>query len=115
MSNRLNQICLTLMLVVLMPMQAWAQEAVPVTVSGQVTIHNKENGKDIHERVEYTMLTKAEALEAKAAFDKLTGEGDKSQSITGDEIEAIDRLKRKYGFVKKNTTRASGRFTINAH
>ena len=34
MSNRLNQICLTLMLVVLMPMQAWAQEAVPVTVSG---------------------------------------------------------------------------------
>ena len=78
-----------------MPMQAWAQEAVPVTVSGQVTIHNKENGKDIHERVEYTMLTKAEALEAKAAFDKLTGEGDKSQSITGDEIEAIDRLKRR--------------------
>ena len=62
MSNRLNQICLTLMLVVLMPMQALAQEAVPVTVSGQVTIHNKENGKDIHERVEYTMLTKAEAL-----------------------------------------------------
>ena len=114
MSNRLNQICLTLMLVVLMPMLALAQEAVPVTVSGQVTVHNKENGKDIHERVEYTMLTKAEALEAKAAFDKLTGEGDKSQSITGDEIEAIDRLKRKYGFVKKNTTRASGRFTINA-
>ena len=114
MSNRLNQICLTLMLVVLMPMQAWAQEAVPVTVSGQVTIHNKENGKDIHERVEYTMLTKAEAQKAKAAFDKLTGDGDKSQSIKEDEIEAIDRLKRKYGFVKKNTTRASGRFSINA-
>ena len=114
MSNRLNQICLTLMLVVLMPMQALAQDPVPVTVSGQVTIHNKENGKDIHERVEYTMLTKAEAQKAKAAFDKLTGDGDKSQSIKEDEIEAIDRLKRKYGFVKKNTTRASGRFSINA-
>ena len=114
MNNRLKHICLTLMLVVLMPMQAWAQEAVPVTVSGQVTIHNKENGKDIHERVEYTMLTKAEAQKAKAAFDKLTGDGDKSQSIKEDEIEAIDRLKRKYGFVKKNTTRASGRFSINA-
>ena len=114
MSNRLNHICLTLMLVVLMPMQALAQDPVPVTVSGLVTIHNKENGKDIHERVEYTMLTKAEAQKAKAAFDKLTGDGDKSQSITEDEIEAIDRLKRKYGFVKKNTTRASGRFSINA-
>ena len=114
MSNRLNQICLTLMLVVLMPMQALAQDPVPVTVSGLVTIHNKENGKDIHERVEYTMLTKAEAQKAKAAFDKLTGDGDKSQSIKEDEIEAIDRLKRKYGFVKKNTTRASGRFSINA-
>ena len=114
MSNRLNHICLTLMLVVLMPMQALAQDPVPVTVSGLVTIHNKENGKDIHERVEYTMLTKAEAQKAKAAFDKLTGDGDKSQSITEVEIEAIDRLKRKYGFVKKNTTRASGRFSINA-
>ena len=114
MSNRLKHICLTLMLVVLMPMQALAQDPVPVTVSGQVTIHNKENGKDIHERVEYTMLTKAEAQKAKAAFDKLTGDGDKSQSIKEDEIEAIDRLKRKYGFVKKNTTRASGRFSINA-
>ena len=114
MSNRLNHICLTLMLVVLMPMQALAQDPVPVTVSGLVTIHNKENGKDIHERVEYTMLTKAEAQKAKAAFDKLTGDGDKSQSIKEDEIEAIDRLKRKYGFVKKNTTRASGRFSINA-
>ena len=114
MNNRLKHICLTLMLVVLMPMQALAQDPVPVTVSGLVTIHNKENGKDIHERVEYTMLTKAEAQKAKAAFDKLTGDGDKSQSITEDEIEAIDRLKRKYGFVKKNTTRASGRFSINA-
>ena len=114
MSNRLNHICLALMLVVLMPMQALAQDPVPVTVSGLVTIHNKENGKDIHERVEYTMLTKAEAQKAKAAFDKLTGDGDKSQSIKEDEIEAIDRLKRKYGFVKKNTTRASGRFSINA-
>ena len=114
MSNRLKHICLTLMLVVLMPMQALAQDPVPVTVSGLVTIHNKENGKDIHERVEYTMLTKAEAQKAKAAFDKLTGDGDKSQSIKEDEIEAIDRLKRKYGFVKKNTTRASGRFSINA-
>jgi hypothetical protein len=114
MNNRLKHICLTLMLVVLMPMQALAQDPVPVTVSGQVTIHNKENGKDIHERVEYTMLTKAEAQKAKAAFDKLTGDGDKSQSIKEDEIEAIDRLKRKYGFVKKNTTRASGRFSINA-
>ena len=114
MNNRLNHICLTLMLVVLMPMQALAQDPVPVTVSGLVTIHNKENGKDIHERVEYTMLTKAEAQKAKAAFDKLTGDGDKSQSIKEDEIEAIDRLKRKYGFVKKNTTRASGRFSINA-
>ena len=114
MNNRLKHICLTLMLVVLMPMQALAQDPVPVTVSGLVTIHNKENGKDIHERVEYTMLTKAEAQKAKAAFDKLTGDGDKSQSIKEDEIEAIDRLKRKYGFVKKNTTRASGRFSINA-
>ena len=114
MNNRLKHICLTLMLVVLMPMQALAQDPVPVTVSGLVTIHNKENGKDIHERVEYTMLTKAEAQKAKAAFDKLTGDGDKSQSIKEDEIEAIDRLKRKYGFVKKNTTRASGRYSINA-
>ena len=114
MNNRLKHICLTLMLVVLMPMQALSQDPVPVTVSGLVTIHNKENGKDIHERVEYTMLTKAEAQKAKAAFDKLTGDGDKSQSIKEDEIEAIDRLKRKYGFVKKNTTRASGRFSINA-
>ena len=86
----------------------------PVTVQGQLIVHNKEDGKDIRERVEYALLTKAEAQEAKAAFDRLTGEGDKSQNITGDEIEAIDRLKRRYGFVKKNTTKASGRFSINA-
>ena len=114
MSMRLRQIFLTLLLVLLLPMTAVAQEAVPVTVQGQVIVHNKEDGKDIRERVEYALLTKAEAQEAKAAFDRLTGEGDKSQNITGDEIEAIDRLKRRYGFVKKNTTKASGRFSINA-
>ena len=114
MSMRLRLIFLTLLLVLLLPMTAVAQEAVPVTVQGQVIVHNKEDGKDIRERVEYALLTKAEAQEAKAAFDRLTGEGDKSQNITGDEIEAIDRLKRRYGFVKKNTTKASGRFSINA-
>lgn len=114
MSMRFRQIFLTLLLVLLLPMTAVAQEAVPVTVQGQVIVHNKEDGKDIRERVEYALLTKAEAQEAKAAFDRLTGEGDKSQNITGDEIEAIDRLKRRYGFVKKNTTKASGRFSINA-
>lgn len=114
MSMRLRQLFLTLLLVLLLPMMAVAQEAVPVTVQGQVIVHNKEDGKDIRERVEYALLTKAEAQEAKAAFDRLTGEGDKSQNITGDEIEAIDRLKRRYGFVKKNTTKASGRFSINA-
>ena len=114
MSMRLRLIFLTLLLVLLLPMTAVAQEAVPVIVQGQVIVHNKEDGKDIRERVEYALLTKAEAQEAKAAFDRLTGEGDKSQNITGDEIEAIDRLKRRYGFVKKNTTKASGRFSINA-
>ena len=110
----MKHLSLALLFAWLLPMAVEAQEVVPVTVQGQVTVHNKDNGKDIRERVEYTMLTKAEAQEAKAAFDRLTGEGDKSQNITEDEIEAIDRLKRKYGFVKKNTTRASGRFTINA-
>ena len=114
MSMRLRQILLTLLLVFLLPIVVVAQEAVPVTVQGQVIVHNKEDGKDIRERVEYTLLTKAEAQEAKAAFDRLTGEGDKSQNISGDEIEAIERLKRRYGFVKKNTTRASGRYSINA-
>ena len=114
MRMRLRLIFLTLLLVLLLPMTAVAQEAVPVIVQGQVIVHNKEDGKDIRERVEYALLTKAEAQEAKAAFDRLTGEGDKSQNITGDEIEAIDRLKRRYGFVKKNTTKASGRFSINA-
>ena len=110
----MKHLFLALLPVMLLSMVAEAQEVVPVTVQGQVTVHNKDNGKDIRERVEYTLLTKQQAQEAKAAFDRLTGEGDKSQNITEDEIETIDRLKRKYGFVKKNTTRASGRFTINA-
>ena len=110
----MKHLFLALLPVMLLSMVAEAQEVVPVTVQGQVTVHNKDNGKDIRERVEYTLLTKQQAQEAKAAFDRLTGEGDKSQNISEDEIEAIDRLKRKYGFVKKNTTRASGRFTINA-
>lgn len=113
MNIRMIRLLLALLLAFL-PRLATAQEAVPVTVEGQVMVHDKQNNKDIRERVYYSLLTKAEAQEAKAAFDRLTGEGDKSQNITGDEIEAIDRLKRKYGFVKKNTTRASGRFSISA-
>lgn len=109
-----NYLYLLLVVVTMMVTGVKAQEAVPITVSGQVIVHNKENNKDIRERLEYALLTKKEAQEAKQAFDRLTGGGDKSQNINGDEIQEIERLKRKYGFVKKNTTKASGRFTINA-
>ena len=70
----MKHLSLALLFAWLLPMAVEAQEVVPVAVQGQVTVHNKDNGKDIRERVEYTMLTKAEAQEAKAAFDRLTAE-----------------------------------------
>lgn len=96
-----------------LPLQAVAQDAVGVTVKGKVTIHNKENGKDINERVWYAMLTKADAQEAKAAFDRLTGDrGGNDMNVDLAMEDQVKRLKKKYGFVDKNTTKRSGRFEI---
>ena len=51
------------LLMLLMPLGLMAQGPVPVTVKVKVTVHNKENGKDINERVTYSrMLTKKEAI-----------------------------------------------------
>lgn len=93
---------------------AVAQEVVGVTVKGKVTVHNKENGKDINERVLYHMFTsKEKAQEAKAAFDRLSG--DKASSDVNVDLaqeEQVERLKKRYEFNKKDQTKASGRFEI---
>ena len=104
-----------LMLLMMLPLGLMAQNPEPVTVKGKVTVHNKENGKDINERVEYALLTKKEAQDAYAAFERLTGDKSVNDMNFDMDLEAkVKLLKRKYGFVAKNTTKASGRFEINA-
>ena len=92
-----------------------AQDVESVTIKGKVTIHNKDNGKDINERVWYAMFANREAAqEAKNAFDRLSGDkggGDGNVDLALED-QAI-RLKKKYGFADKNTTKRTGRFEIN--
>lgn len=92
-----------------------AQNPEPVTIKGKVTVHNKENGKDINERVQYSrILTKKEAQEAHAAFERLTG--DKSandMNVDLDQEAKVNLLKKKYGFIEKNRTTARGNFEIS--
>lgn len=98
-----------------LPLCVSAQDAVSVTIRGKVTLHNKVDGEDINERVEYAVLTKAEAIEAKAAFDRLTGDKDGNDVNHNLNIEdQVRNLKKKYGFVRKNRTKSSGRFEIDA-
>ncbi len=106
---------LLLFLMIMVPLALMAQQPQPVTVKGKVTVHNKYNQKDINERVEYSLLTKKEAQEAYAAFERLTGDKNPTNmNFNLDEEAQIKVLKKRYGFVAKNTTKASGRFEINA-
>lgn len=87
-----------------------AQNPEPVNIKVKVTVHNKENQKDINERVTYSrMLTKKEAQEAHAAFERLTG--DKSpndMNFDMDQEAKVKLLMKKYGFIEKNRTSAKG-------
>ena len=87
-----------------------AQNPEPVNIKVRVTVHNKENQKDINERVTYSrMLTKKEAHEAHAAFERLTG--DKSPNDMNydmDQEAKVKLLMKKYGFIEKNRTSAKG-------
>lgn len=89
---------------------ALAQGPVPVNIKVKVTVHNKENNKDINERVTYSrILTKKEALEAHAAIERLTG--DKSpndMNVDMDQEAKVKLLMKKYGFIDKNRTSAKG-------
>ena len=92
-----------------------AQNPEPVTIKGKVTVHNKENGKDINERVQYSrILTKKEAQEAHAAFERLTGDkAANDMSVDLDQEAKVNLLKKKYGFIDKNKTTARGNFEIS--
>ena len=104
-----------LLLLLTLPLTMLAQNPEPINVKGKVTVHNKENGKDINERVAYSrMLTKKEALEAHAAFENLTGDKKANDMNFDMDLEAkVNLLKKKYGFVEKNRTSAKGNFEFS--
>ena len=106
---------LVLILLMTVTLGMMAQNPEPVVIKGKVTVHNKENGKDINERVQYSrILTKKEAQEAHAAFERLTGDkAANDMSVDLDQEAKVNLLKKKYGFIDKNKTTARGNFEIS--
>ncbi len=102
-------------LMMLLPLGLMAQNPEPVTIKVKVTVHNKENGKDINERVTYSrMLTKKEAQEAHAAIERLTGDkSSNDMSYDMDQEAKVKLLMKKYGFIEKNRTSAKGNVELS--
>lgn len=98
-----------------LPLCVSAQEMESVTIKGKVTVHNKDNGKDIEERVWYAWFANRNAAqEAKDAFERLSG--DKAGGSGNVDLALEDQaklLKKKYGFIDKQTTKRTGRFEIS--
>ena len=106
----MRKLVVLILLIILVPFRIFAQEV--VTITGKVTVYNKETKKEINEKVLYSrMLRKEEARECHAAFERLTG-GKKADDMNLDiDLEPkIKLLKKKYGFIAKNQTNIRGRF-----